>query len=145
MPIIFAAFIDVLRRPRKHTAWILIASALVTAYLIPQNGFAPAFSAALWHTSPATTATRSILAQIPDGVTVAASNQLVPQLTARDHVTLIGRTPLATSQPKYIVSETAGVGFPLGDDGQAAWLADARAHGYQQIGQAGTILLLRKG
>ena len=76
---------------------------------------------------------------------MAASNQLVPQLTDREHVTLIGRTPLAVSRPEYIVSETGNVGFPLGSDGQAAWLADARAHGYRDIGQAGSVVLLKRG
>jgi uncharacterized membrane protein len=144
MPIVFAAFVDVLRRRPTHLRWILVGSALITAYLIPQNGFAPAFTAGLWHTDPSTAATRQLLTQIPSGATVAASNRLAPQLTSRDHVTLIGRTPLAVSQPQYIVSETAGVGFPLGDEGQRAWLADARDHGYRQIGQAGVVVLLAK-
>jgi len=144
MPIVFGAFIDVLRRRPTGMRWILVASVVITAYLIPQNGFAPAFGPALWHTSPATAATRTLLARIPDGTTVSASNQLVPQLTNRDHVTLIGRTPLAVSQPTYIVSETGNVGFPLGPEGQAAWLADARAHGYALAGQAGSVILLKK-
>ena len=145
MPILFGAFIDVLRRRPAGMRWILLASVLVTAYLIPQNGFAPAFGSTLWHTSQSATATKALLARIPDGTTVAASNQLIPQLTDREHVTLIGRTPLAVSRPEYIVSETGNVGFPLGSDGQAAWLADARAHGYRDIGQAGSVVLLKRG
>ena len=144
MPIVFGAFIDVLRRRPPGMKWILLTSVLVTAYLIPQNGFAPAFGSGLWHTSPETAATRALLARIPDGTTVAASNQLVPQLTDRERVTLIGRTPLAVSQPEYIVSETTTAGFPLGPQGQAAWLDDARAHGYRDIGQAGSVVLLEK-
>jgi uncharacterized membrane protein len=147
MPILFAAFIDVLRRRRGRASvrWILLASTLITIYLIPQNGFAAAFTSALWHTSPSTAAVKDLLAGIPSGTTVAASNELLPQLSARDHVTLIGRTPLATSRPEFIVSETANVGFPLGTDGQAAWLEDARAHGYRDVGRAGSVVLLHKG
>ncbi len=147
MPIVFAAFIDVLGRPRSpaRVRWTLLGSVLVTIYLIPPNGFGPAFTSDLWHTSATTTATKALLARIPSGATVAASNQLVPQLTARDHVTLIGRTPLAVSRPEFIVAETVHVGFPLGPDLQAAWLADARAHGYEQIAQAGTVVLLDRG
>ncbi len=144
MPILFGAFIDVLRRRPPGATWILLASVVVTAYLIPQNGFAPAFGSAFWQTNPAITATKALLARIPDGTTVAASNQLVPQLTDRDQVTLIGRTPLAVSRPEYIVSETGNVGFPLGPDGQAAWLTDARAHGYVDIGRAGSVVLLKR-
>ena len=144
MPIVFAAFIDVLRRRPPGVRWLLVASAVVTAYLVPQNGFAQAFTPALWHTGEAVAGTRELLARIPSGTTVAASNQLVPALTARDHVTLIGRTPLAVSQPEYIVSETVTVGFPLGPEGQAAWLADARGHGYSEIGIAGTVVLLHR-
>ncbi|MET3805856.1 putative membrane protein [Nakamurella sp. UYEF19] len=145
MPIVFAAFVDVLRRRESGIRWILAASAAVTLYLVPQNGFAPAFTSTLWTTNPATAATHALLQRIPDGTTVAASNQLVPQLTDREHVTLIGRTLLSVSQPEYIVSETANLGFPLGTDGQLAWLADARNHGYVDIGSAGTVVLLHRG
>jgi hypothetical protein len=65
-------------------------------------------------------------------------------LTERDAVTLIGRTPLAVSRPEYIVSEVGAVGFPLGPQGQAAWLDDARAHGYSDIGSTGTVVLLQR-
>ncbi|SDO56338.1 Uncharacterized membrane protein [Nakamurella panacisegetis] len=145
MPVIFAAFIDVLRRRNPAPRRIfLLASALVTVYLVPQNGFAQAFTSGLWHTSEATSQVRALLARIPSGTTVAASNQLLPQLSQRDHVTLIGRTPLDVSQPAYIISETQNVGFPLGTDGQNAWLADARSHGYRDIGTAGSVVLLAR-
>jgi len=144
MPILFGAFIDVLRKRPPGLAVILLASAGITAFLIPQNGFAPAFTDDFWRAKPAVSATRELLAQIPSGTTVAASNQLVPQLTARDHVTLIGRTALAVSRPEYIVSQTGNVGFPLGAAGQAAWLADALAHGYHRTGAAGSVVLLQK-
>ena len=143
MPIVFAAFVDVLRR--RSTGQVrafLVASTLVTLYLIPQNGFAPAFKSSLWHTTAATQQIHELLDRIPAGATVAASNMLLPQLSGRDHVTLIGRAALAVSQPTYIVSETANVGFPLGTDGQNAWLDDARDHGYRQIGSAGSVVLL---
>ena len=145
MPIVFAAFIDVLRRRNvRQVRAFLVASALVTVYLIPQNGFAPAFKSPLWHTNATTAQIHALLDRIPSGSTVAASNMLLPQLSERDHVTLIGRTPLAVSQPAYIVSETANVGFPLGTDGQNAWLTDARDHGYRDIGSAGSVVLLAK-
>src|ERR1700712_25040 len=144
MPIVFGAFVDVLRRRPSGLRWILAASVVVTAFFIPQNGFAPAFTSALWHTDASTAATKSLLARVPAGTTVAASNQPVPQLTATHHVTLIGRTPLAISRPQYIVSETGNVGFPLGSAGQAQWLDDARAHGYRDIAAAGSVLLLEK-
>ncbi len=151
MPILFAAMIDVLRRPAwQSQSWrsgrnaIALASVLITGYLIPQNGFAPAFTQRFWGSDPAATATRELLSRIPNGVRVAASNQLVPQLTARDSVTLIGRTPLEVSRPDFIVSETSTAGFPLGPDGQRAWLDDARAHGYHDIGSAGSVVLLQK-
>ena len=145
MPVLFAAFVDVLRRRPPGGRWYLAASVVVTVYLVPQNGFAPAFTAALWRTDGATAAARQLLDRIPSGTTVAASNQLVPQLTDRDVVTLIGRTPLSVSRPEYIVSETGAVGFPLGTQGQAAWLDDARAHGYTDVGSTGTVVLLHRG
>lgn len=144
MPVLFAAFVDVLRRRPPGRPWYLAASVVVTAYLVPQNGFAPALHPALWRTDPATAAVAQLLDRIPAGTTVAASNQLVPQLTDRAVVTLIGRTPLAVSRPQYIVSEVGTVGFPLGPQGQAAWLDDARGHGYTDIGSTGTVVLLER-
>ena len=67
MPILFGAFVDVLRSRPTGMKWILLASVLVTAYFIPQNGFAPAFGSALWHTNPATAATKALFARIPSG------------------------------------------------------------------------------
>lgn len=146
MPIIFAAFIDVLRRRNKTQVRVfLVLSTLVTIYLIPPNGFAPAFKSPLWQTNSSTAEVRALLDRIPSGATVAASNMLLPQLSERDQVTLIGRTPLAVSKPTYIVSETSNVGFPLGTAGQNAWLADARNQGYRQIATAGSVVLLMKG
>jgi uncharacterized membrane protein len=144
MPVLFAALVDVLRRPLVGRRWYLAASVVVTVYLIPQNGFSPAFGSTLWRTDPATAAIHQLLDRIPSGTTVAASNQLAPQLTERDAVTLIGRTPLAVSRPEYVVSEVGAVGFPLGPQGQAAWLDDARAHGYSDIGSTGTVVLLQR-
>ena len=63
MPILFGAFIDVLRRRPAGMRWILLASVLVTAYLIPQNGFAPAFGSTLWHTSPVGHSDESVAGQ----------------------------------------------------------------------------------
>ena len=144
MPVVFAAFVDVLRRRPVGMRWYLVASVVVTGYLVPQNGFAPAFGTGLWRADPQVAAIHRLLDRIPSGTTVAASNQLLPQLTSRDVVTLIGRTPLAVSRPQYIVSETGAVGFPLGTAGQAAWLDDARAHGYSDIDRNGTVVLLER-
>ncbi|MFJ7066803.1 DUF2079 domain-containing protein [Streptomyces sp. NPDC101115] len=66
----------------------------VTAVLIPSFPLAQLAQRATWRTTPHLEAARALLARIPDGATVAASNRLAPQLTSRCTVVLFPTFPV---------------------------------------------------
>jgi hypothetical protein len=81
---------------------------------------------------------------IPDGVSVAASNWLVPQLTDRDTVTLFQRTT-ATARPLpdwVLVDVETTKTFPDPPAAEQATIARLRTEGYQTAADQGGYLLL---
>jgi uncharacterized membrane protein len=145
MPIVFAAFIDVMVRDRSRRTQRLAASVCVTALLIPGAPFTELASARLWSPGPAAAATKRLLDRIPDGVTVAASNWLAPQLTGRDDVSLFADSTLTVVRPEYIVVDTdAASWFPLDREQTSTLVTSALANGYRVVDQAGAVQLLRR-
>jgi len=141
MPILFVAFVDGLRRwtgpgaaARRREA--LGVCALVTAVLIPSNELAVPFRPSSWDGGQRIADARDVLATVPDGATVMASNRLAPQLTGRAEVSLFG-WPGARIDPEWIVVDRGGpsVNWPFGSaEDQDALLRHALDQGY--IGQA---------
>ncbi|MFJ9581959.1 DUF2079 domain-containing protein [Streptomyces sp. NPDC101191] len=96
MPVVFAGLLDVLGRetnPRNVRAALATVLA-VTVVLLPSFPLAQLAQRATWHTTPHLDAARALLARIPDGATVAASNRLVPQLTSRCTVVVFPTFPV---------------------------------------------------
>ena len=148
MPVVFVAFLDALTRHRDRGGrlwWPLAVSVAVTVYFIPQQSLDEALHAPLWRTTPNTAAIHQLLDRIPSGVTVAASNNLAAQLTARDDVSLIGRIALGPTGPQYAVIDVVHQQFPLGSAADAQTIArQASANGYRQIDEAGGVVLLTR-
>jgi uncharacterized membrane protein len=145
MPIVFAAFVDVMIRDRSYRRRRLAVSLAVTALLLPGAPLAELVSPRLWSPGPAVTATEQLLDRIPTGASVAASNWLAPRLTGRDDVSLFQEATLTEVRPEYIVVDTAAVHwFPLDRDQTAALLARCQADGYHVVDQAGPVELLRR-
>ncbi|MFD9821105.1 DUF2079 domain-containing protein [Streptomyces violascens] len=102
MPVVFAALTDALRPyaadggalTRRHVRASLMTVAAVTLVLIPSFPLAQLAHRSTWRTTPHVAAVRDLLRRIPDGVTVAASNRLVPQLTSRTTVVLFPTFPV---------------------------------------------------
>ncbi|MFF6773616.1 DUF2079 domain-containing protein [Streptomyces sp. NPDC012637] len=116
MPVVFAGLLDVLGREtgretvgvtgrvtggagdretaRRNVRAALATVLAVTAVLIPSFPLAQLAQRATWHTTPHLEAARALLARIPDGATVAASNRLAPQLTSRCTVVLFPTFPV---------------------------------------------------
>ncbi|MFD9353206.1 DUF2079 domain-containing protein [Streptomyces sp. NPDC060031] len=159
MPIVFAAFIDVLAR-RRHAAeagdaevrkaartsqraslGITAAVALIVLPLFPYRQFPDLFA-----DDPHVTAARSALAAIPDGASVTASNRFVPQLTGRCDVTVLGypdMRPRYTAQ--WIISDTkAPSGWPMSAEGESAALDEALAQGYRIVTEQDGVVLLER-
>ncbi|MFG3346559.1 DUF2079 domain-containing protein [Streptomyces sp. NPDC048018] len=103
MPVVFAGLLDVLGRetnPRNVRAALATVLA-VTAALLPSFPLAQLAQRATWHTTPHLEAARDLLARIPDGATVAASNRLAPQLTSRCTVVLFPAFPVGGRLYEY--------------------------------------------
>jgi uncharacterized membrane protein len=145
MPIVFAAFIDALVRLRGRRRPWLAASGIVTAVLFLSSPLLQLLQPSLWVANPRISATSGVLARIPDGATVAASNSLVPQLTARADVSLLGMTPLEVSHPEYIVADTEQKRqYPIGAVMIKRLLVDAERGGYTSVYDEDNLTLLRR-
>ncbi|MFF0437660.1 DUF2079 domain-containing protein [Streptomyces sp. NPDC004327] len=103
MPVVFAGLLDVLGRERdpRHVRAALATVLAVTAVLLPSFPLAQLAQRATWHTTAHLRAARELLARIPDGATVAASNRLAPQLTSRCTVVLFPTFPVGGRLYEY--------------------------------------------
>lgn len=152
MPIAFAAFIDALIRVQasgspdraRTTRMAVIVSLVSTAVLVPDYSLWALVPSSTWRTPARIAVARRIMAEIPDGTTVATGDQLVPQLTDRDTVDLlIPETPL--HPPRYVLVDTENPdNFPLKPGDQAKVIEQFRDLGYQTVADRDGYLLLER-
>ena len=153
MPIVFAGFVDALVRLRavrqpQATAiarTALLASLAFTAMLLPDYPLWALTHSATWSTAQRVGAARALMARIPGNVDVAAGNQLAPQLTDRDTVSLFDQyTP--ADRPAWVLVDTEDPdNFPLSGGQQAQIIAELEHEGYRTAGdEAGYLLLERR-
>ncbi|WOX22329.1 DUF2079 domain-containing protein [Streptomyces solicathayae] len=172
MPVVFAGLIDALSRWRgethplatRHVRASLATVLAVTFVLLPSFPLAQLAQRATWRTTPHIEAARALLARIPDGATVAASNRLIPQLTSRCTVVVFPTFPVDSELYRYdrnrlppptaewIVHDREApeawpykVGhWPYPIEQQEAELAAAEKHGYERVARRDGITLLRR-
>ncbi|MFE2176858.1 DUF2079 domain-containing protein [Kitasatospora sp. NPDC059462] len=152
MPIVFAAFVDVLVKARERSGvlpgWLVraapAASAVVTLALLPGFAFGQLLTLNLWRTPARVEAARSVLAAVPDDARVAASNRLVPQLTDRCEVIVFGWPQKWSTAEWIVVDEDRPMGWPLSPDEERQELATVRRSGYQVVRSDYGITLLRR-
>ncbi|MFC1437173.1 DUF2079 domain-containing protein [Streptacidiphilus sp. N1-10] len=148
MPIAFAALVDGLGRwpGPVRTAWpYLVAGAAVTAVLLPQYPLAALLRPSTWHTGPRVAAAHRVLAMIPDGATVSASNRLVPQLTSRATVSEFGFPGLPLDAQWIVVDTADPQGWPVSGEQQQQDVAAAEAEGFRTVSDQDGYLLLHRG
>jgi uncharacterized membrane protein len=151
MPIVFAAFVHALSRPqvtggRRDTVIIRTALAIslaVTVLLLPDYPFwrlaSPPGGPSSWRIAAA----HQVMDLIPDGAVVAAGDQLVPQLTDRDTVALLGTG--IPQRPAWVIADTwTPFGFPISGQQQATLIAQWRAEGYRTVADESGYLLLHR-
>lgn len=147
MPIVLAAFVEVLARP-SLAGWLRRGAQCValvaTLLLLPAGSLWQLTSAEFYRPGPQVAATHRLLSQIPSNVTVSASNNLAAQLASRDDVSLFGKTPLSVSKPAYIVVDRGYTGFPITAQERDNLLAGALATNYRQLASAGPVVLLER-
>ncbi|MFE9422347.1 DUF2079 domain-containing protein [Kitasatospora sp. NPDC006697] len=151
MPIAFAAFVDALVRLRERPArwwprprWFLAASLAVTLVLIPVFPFSQLGGAGFWTTPPHVRAVRSVLRAIPSGARVAATNQLVPQLTNRCTVVEFGWPEGWWTVDWIVVDQQRPKSWPISGAEQQKELSDARAAGFRTVRDDQGVLLLHR-
>ncbi|WP_031069130.1 DUF2079 domain-containing protein [Streptomyces sp. NRRL S-118] len=174
MPVVLAGLIDALTPWRRggdplaarHVRASLATVLAVTLVMLPSFPLALLAQRATWRTTPHIEAARALLARIPDGATVAASNRLVPQLTSRCTVVVFPAFPVAgrlyeydrkrlpppTAEwiafdrrpPEAWPYQTGHWPYPIGQ--QLAELSAAqKEHGYERVAHRDGITLLRRG
>jgi uncharacterized membrane protein len=146
MPIIFAALIEaVATRPGSQRAARiqLAAGTAISALLLPQYPLARLAEVATWHTDPRIATAHRILNRIPDGATVTASNNLVPQLTNRATVSEFG-VPDGIPRSEWIVVDTTIQNWPTTPAQQTQDIAAAQARGYRTVDDQDGYLLLHR-
>jgi uncharacterized membrane protein len=152
MPIVVAAMIDGLIRLRRRDTRLLkwasrvalVASLGVTVALIPSHSFVQFFQAWLWQGNPHIGTINAELAKIPNGATVSASDDIVPQLTDRTTVTVFGLRPLDAARPQWIlVDPHATRHYRVSPLQEQLDLLHAESDGYRVVMDRSGITLLR--
>ena len=153
MPIMVASLIDGVLRLRRRggrrsrlISHGFIAIAVVTTLgMLPSTGFAQVVDPAEWAWTPRDAAIASALKLVPSNATVAASDDLIPQLTSRDTVVQFGNPDTATIIPDWIVVDAGSTRhFHLTSYREHRDLMRAESRGYViRFNEAGVTLLER--
>ncbi|MFE6496766.1 DUF2079 domain-containing protein [Streptomyces sp. NPDC057748] len=149
MPIVFAAFIDALirRNPSRNSLRRYLAgSAAITLLVLPQYPFWQLVQPATWRDDPRIAVAHRLMDRIPDGATVQASNELVPQLTNRTSASLYG-WPDSRPNPQWIMVDTKvpfSQRWPLNILQEQQALGAARAQGYRTVSNEQGFVLLKR-
>ncbi len=145
-PILALALADALRGRGQTPGTRVVAGVVVVAIvLVPAFPLRGLVVPASYRVDPAYAGAREVLARIPDGASVTATNRLLPQLARRDEIRLLGADPPRTA---WVVAATADPdpegSFPL--PGAAAVRARLAAlEAYEPVaGAPGGVVLLRR-
>jgi len=150
MPVVFAALVETISRwsPAVRATRLretLVAGSVVTAMLLPAHAFWSVVEPSTWRHSHRVDDAGAVLAVIPDGTQVQATNRLAAQLAGRTSVSMFGR-PGERPNPEWIVIEDAyPQNWPFNDlDEQRRMVEVAQKLGYQKVAQRGDFVLLHR-
>ncbi|MGW4568078.1 DUF2079 domain-containing protein [Streptomyces sp. NPDC004561] len=154
MPIVFTAFVDALvRRGTKGPGLrrYLAGSAAITLMLLPGFPLFQLFQPGTWRTDPRVHVAQRMIAMIPDGVTVQATDHLVPQLADRTSIGLYGALG-GRPDPQWVMVDTWvpadqrwWPGEPLSVEAEQQHLAADMRTAYDLVDQEeGYVLLHRR-
>ncbi|MEW2141010.1 DUF2079 domain-containing protein [Streptomyces sp. NPDC005409] len=149
MPIVFAAFVDALTRRGAHGRSLyryLAGSAAVTLLLLPHFPLWQLFQPQVWQSDPRLAVARRVMAEIPDGATVQASNNLGPHLVDRTSVSVYGWGD-SRPDPEWIMVDTKVAPahrWPLSVAQELMALDTARLRGYLTAAERDGFVLLRR-
>ncbi|WP_072806509.1 DUF2079 domain-containing protein [Rhodococcoides yunnanense] len=152
MVVVFAALIDAVARSRRHgqisergQRTIFSAVAVFAVAALPFLPIARLATADGWHTDPQAIEAADIASSIPEGETIAASNNLVPQFVATHDVSVFPQRPTDTTTPDWIVVNRAvPAGWPTDEAGDEKAISMALASGYEVRSEIDGIEVLEK-
>jgi len=142
MPIVFIAAADGVRRfgPRYRT--LLPACALVVG--LGSLGLQAAhLTSGVW-TPSQRDGIDAVLARIPDGATVMASNRLAPQLTSRCTVLFFDGYPHPELRPEWVVVANPEQSWPTTLESKAAAVTELERTGYLRVDGTDSVVLLHR-
>ncbi|WP_405003949.1 DUF2079 domain-containing protein [Kitasatospora purpeofusca] len=150
MPLLLAALVDAVRRTGafagpgrvlargreagpdraavRRARRALAVAGLVALVMLPVYPLHELVAPGVWGTSPRLERARSMLARIPDGATVAASNRLAAQLAGRTTVGLVCREPSPPLVESPLV-ESPSAGTPSADSPPVGMLSPGAVRG----------------
>ncbi|MFI0405866.1 DUF2079 domain-containing protein [Actinomadura sp. 3N508] len=148
MPIIYVALLDAVRIlgagnreiSRRVARTAPVFSVVVSLALLPYFSFWRFTDPAFYRTSPHVAAAQRLLAEIPDGASVAASNYLAAQLTDRCEVTLFADVHHRPVDWVIVDSKRLG-GVPAPPAVQQARLSALPSEGFKLVRQDDGIML----
>lgn len=151
MPIMFAALIDALVRGRANghitpraRRTILATVAVVALGAAPFLPLDRLLHAETWRTDPQVEAIPTLTADIPDGDSIGASNNLVPQLVPNYDVSIFPALPTFHERPDWLMVDRARPpNWPKDSTGDRHAIDDALANGYTKWTELDGIVLLR--
>ncbi|MEU9298443.1 DUF2079 domain-containing protein [Streptomyces sp. NPDC048266] len=150
MPVMFAAALDafpawqrdpslISRLLTRHAVPAMLAVAVVLSLNQPLMAFLQHPVQALTPTAHARAA-YALMAKIPDGATVEATNHLTPHLT---HRTRTVNWPMSGHDADWVILDPNET-WPVTPQQQQTHLQDLLAHGYRQVDARDGILLLHR-
>jgi uncharacterized membrane protein len=141
MPILTVSFVDAVPRRLSRVAPVVgLAAALALCPMLPMRDLV---SPGYWAAD--SRAAIAVLGEIPDGATVAATNVLAPQLTARCTVYLFPTYPAGNLLPEYVALLDRPDITLLPAPVVAAGLDRLPGLGYRVVAQRDGVLLWRRG
>ena len=143
MPLVVIAALDGVRRcpPRQ---WRLIPACMLVAG-VATLGFQLAHLTAGTWTAEQRAGIEEVLAKIPDGATVAASNRLAPKLTGRCTVLFFDSYPSETVRPEWVVVSNPETAWPSTPADKEARAAELEREDYRRVDATDSVVLLHRG
>jgi uncharacterized membrane protein len=138
MPIVFLAAADGVRRFDRQ--WLLPVCALL-AGLASLGLQAAHLTSGVW-TPDQRAGIDAVLARIPDGATVLASNRLAPRLTSR--CTVLFFDGVSKVRPEWVVVAEPEQSWPTTLATKAFALDELRSTGYLRVAETDSVVLLHR-
>nr|WP_052478265.1 DUF2079 domain-containing protein [Kibdelosporangium sp. MJ126-NF4]CEL17264.1 hypothetical protein [Kibdelosporangium sp. MJ126-NF4]CTQ91506.1 hypothetical protein [Kibdelosporangium sp. MJ126-NF4] len=150
MPIVYLALADTLGNrglvlPARIRHVVVVICAVTSLAGITAMPLKKVADPAVWQPDPRLATGKRLMEAIPDNATVAATNNLAPQLTDRTTVQLFPHsTTRRTTDAEWVMADTFLSGWPASPEDTAKELRQLRDRNYQLVEEADGFVLLHR-